>query len=132
MLKISSKSVPVVAAVALLAGVFSVASAHAATQSCQKTVPPRVGIIPSCTTAPISVAKNKNITVVASVVDGFSPAKGYVEVYKGTTLWKKAVPFVGSWKATTISDSSGDYRAKISALSAALREKTVKVSISTP
>ena len=131
MVKITSKSVPVVAAIALLAGVFSVVSVHAETQSCQKTVKPGAGS-PSCTTPSISVVKNKKMTVVASAYDSSFPANAYVDIYKGTTLWKSGPMFFGGWNATITSDSSVYYKAKISAASPAVGEKTVKVSISTP
>ena len=73
------------------------------------------------------------MTVVASVLDGIFPANGYVDIYKGTTLWKSGPVFFGSWTNTFISDRSVYYKAKIEAISGAGRyKKTVKVSISTP
>ncbi len=63
MLKTSSKSIPVIAAVALLAGVFSVTSVHAEVQSCEGVSEP--GAYAVCLTNSVKVTKGKTIDIKA-------------------------------------------------------------------
>ncbi len=92
MLKISSKFVPVVAAVALLAGVFSVASVQAATLICQVDGPATNG---SCNTGYQNVPKNECITIKTSVDSGSSgqsaSAIGYLKRSDGVTVHTQSV-----------------------------------------
>ena len=86
MAKVSSKSVPVVAAVALLAGVFSVASAHAGDVSCRDLV---FTGSPSCWTNALSVGTSEKLNVIAQANNAGIAARGYFAIYKGTAIIKQ-------------------------------------------
>lgn len=86
MAKVSSKSVPVVTAVALLAGVFSVASAHAGDVGCRDLV---FTGSPSCWTHALSVGTSEKLNVIAQANNAGIPARGYFAVYKGAAIIKQ-------------------------------------------
>ena len=87
MAKISSKSVPVIAALALLAGVFSVASAHAATVTCLVQGP---GTNLSCNTVYQKVQKGFSIKFNTFVFAGTglhgASATGFLKRSDGTII----------------------------------------------
>ena len=81
MAKISSKSVPVIAAVVLLAGIFSVASAHAASKQCTKIGGPASA--PSCTTSSMSFKKGTTVYFGAASMTNGGPGAGQAKVIRG-------------------------------------------------
>ncbi len=129
MAKTSSKFVPVVAAIALLAGVFSVASAHAAQKSCQSATSSGK---PLCTTAAMQVAKNKTITGEAwAAYAGYETFATY-KLYKNNIEWKSQLIW-GYKKDSYTTDATASYRASIVAQGRAYGDPMgVKIIMSTP
>ena len=132
MLKISSKSVPGVAAVALLAGVFSVTSVQAAEKTCTKSG--GAGSKPSCTTAGISFAKNATIYFGgASMTDGDPQGNGQMKVLRDNVSIA-AKSFVYNANSSVKADKTTTYKTLVTYISyggGILGPNKVKGAIST-
>ncbi len=112
MVKTSSKSVPVVAAVVLLAGVFSVASAHAGFEWCQDEL---YGGKPECQTKPLFSLKGKLIDIIASAKRNGVDSSGTYTVYRDKSIWKIGV-FTGYTHQFWTTSMAGSYKAKVTGL----------------
>ena len=122
MSKISSKRVPVVTAVALLAGVFSVTSVHAERQTCEGVSVP--GAYAGCLTNSVKVTKGKTIEIKAWSFSGTTDQFGTFNIYRNSVKWM-VTPFYGYVNAKYTADATKFYQSGV--VSAKVAKKPMHV-----